>query len=214
VDRSLLNATVVGACALVWLIALAVGIWRVRHRRDRRGLILAVLALMGLLIVAVVYTGTELGAGVTAAIRERTTGPPATLIASWPGTGELHYRIGSRELVSKGENGRYSVQTGTLRLSSFTAFASAGTTPWEARTMLHEAPPLTLSPGQEQPLQVGPPYSARVEPERQLKRLALTVNDAGGHGTTISDAGSESPPGFEVLDKQGKVAWQGEFAYG
>jgi uncharacterized membrane protein len=66
VDRSLLNATVVGACALVWLIALAVGIRRVRHRRDRRGLILAVLALMGLLIVAVVYTGTELGAGVTA----------------------------------------------------------------------------------------------------------------------------------------------------
>jgi len=214
VDQSLLNTAVVAACALIWLVALAVGIWRVRHRRDRRGLILAVLILTALLVAIFLYTGTKFGAGVSAAIRERTIGPPATLIASWQGKGELHYRVGSRELVSNGENGRYTVQAGTLRLASFTAYAGTGATAWEAHTALYEAPPLTLGPDQEQPLQVGPPYSARVEPEPQLKRLALQVKDAGGHSTTISDVAGKSPPGLEVLDPQGKVVWQSKFAYG
>ncbi len=213
-NQSLVNSVVLAACGLVWLIALVVGLWRVRHRRDRRGLIVAVLALVALLFVVVFTTGTKYGAEVVAALRERMTGPPAVLVTSWQGEGELEYRLGSRELSSRSTDGRYTVQAGTLRLSSFTARAGTGENVWEARTMLYEAPSLTVTGGQEQPLEVGPPYTAKVESEKQFNRLSLKVTDVGGHSTNLSDADRSDAPGLEVLNKQGKVVWQGKFAYG
>ena len=213
-DETLLNAVVIGACALVWLAALVAGIWRVRHGRDRRGLILAVLALTALGVAVVMVTGTDLGKHLSTAPRDRVTGPSAVLVASWQGRGELHYRLGPRQLASRGEQGRYTVQSGSLRLSSFTAYAGQGPTAWEADTRLYEVPPLTLAPGQEQALQVGPPYLARVEADPQFRRVALKVTDVGGRSTSLSDARRTSPPALEIADARGRVVWQGKFAYG
>jgi len=214
VDQTVLSTVVVGACALVWLVALAVGIWRVRHRRDRRGLMLTVLAATALLIAVVVYTGTTYGTKISAAIHVRLVGPPAILVTSWQGRGELHYHIGSRTLSSTTQDGRFSVETGTLTLESYSAFGTAGATTWEGRTTLSNVKPLVLQPGQQQPLQVGPPYTARVEVGPQLKSLALKVKDAGGHDATVSDPGHHAPPSLEVLDARGQVVFQGKFSYG
>lgn len=213
-DESTISTGVVGACALVWLIALAVGIWRVRHRRDRRGLMLTVLAAAALLIAVVLYTGTTYGRSIASAVHERLAGPPATLVTSWQGRGELHYRIASRVLSSDATDGRFAVDAGTLTLESYSAFAQAGSTTWEARTMLYEEKPLTVAPGQQQELRVGPPYTASLDQSSGVGHLALKVKDAGGHDATISDSNRTSPPALELLDKHGKVVWQGKFAYG
>ncbi len=213
-DQNLTNTIIVGACGLAWLIALVVGVWRVRQRSDRRGLIRAALILAGLVAVLALYLGTETGAKLSARLHAAFTGPPATLVTSWQGPGDLEYRLGPRELVSHSTDGRHIVEAGTLRLSSFTARAGSGETRWEARTSLYELPPLTVAAGQEQPLKVGPPYTARIEYEAQLNRLALKITDVGGHSANIGDAEQTSPPQFEVRNQQGKVVWQGKFAYG
>lgn len=214
-NESLVNITVVAACLLVWLVALVVGIRRVRHGRDRRGILLALVLLLllvggGLAYVRYVAPPTAFG------IRDepRIKGTPATIVTTWTGRGELRYRAGGYAFTARTDNGRYAVQAGTLQLESFTARTGSVPNEWEARTTLHDMRPLSLAPGQEYPLQVGPPFTARVEQERQLKRLALKVKDVGGHDTSISDTARKSPPGLEVLDKRGKPVWSSKFAYG
>jgi hypothetical protein len=213
VDERLTNLIVIGACGLVWLVALIAGIWRVRYSRDRRGLILAVLALLGLLLLIVVGTGTQYGSKAASALRERLNGPPATLVTEWTGPGELCARVGSRSVTVESDDGRYELPAGTVQLDTFTAHGPAGATTSEARTQLR-GERMVLTAGQEHPLAVGPPYTARVESNARLRRLELKLRDARGRETTLSDTAGSSPPGFEVLDERGKVVWQGKFAYG
>ena len=67
-------------------------------------------------------------------------------------------------------------------------------------------------------LDVGPPFTASVQitpdgSDEVFFDLAMTGREGGTW--TVQKASAESaPPRFEVRDSDGKVVWQGDFAYG
>lgn len=223
------HLVLIGIFLVGWLLPLVIGIIELRRRHHVIGIVLTVVgalwampAIAGLLTVGLMTAGRRLAptdASVFDAGRAR--GPVATVVVPWKGRGELEYRSADHRWVSKSTDGRYAVPAGALVLSTFTAYSGPETPSWQAQTQLYQMGPLTTSAGQEQPLQVGPPYVASPR-SRAVSSMAprghpvfeLQVTDVGGHKTSISDPARKSPPSLQLVDKSGKVVWQSKFAYG
>jgi len=212
-----------GVFMLGWIIPLAIGIVQLRRRRAPAGIILTVVgalwavpAVAALVTAGAFYFGYGPSFGTHTFDPARHLGPRATIIIPWQGKGTLEFRWRSRQYLSESDNGQFAVPAGSLPLTNFTAYSSPDKTGWQARSTFDQRSQLSLAANEQHALAAGPPYTAQVKVQEAAGKayMSMDIKDAGGNVAGISDVARKSPPHFDVLDKAGKVVWQGKFEYG
>lgn len=215
--------------AVGWIVPLAAGVSRMRQNRGGKGLTVVGtiwgVGAAGLVVLAVVgfFGWRAVGQQTQATVFDSATYQGATATVSWPGgvSGELTLSdtdTRRRERVNVSD-GKGTMRTGTFQPVQYALKKQddAGVA-WEARGWITEVSTFTLAEGGTHELQLGPPYTAEVKVGKQRgDKTTLSLKLAGSAGETCSffKAGTRvPPPGFEIIDEEGEVAFSGKFEYG
>jgi hypothetical protein len=121
-------------------------------------------------------------------------------------------RLHVREGVAQAPVGDYKVDSYEISMKD-----KAGVT-WTASHYSSPSQGLEISAASAAHLNLGPPFTARVEVNESPgggTMLQFSLTGPGGESyVMMSGRGRPALPRFEVLDPSGQVVWQGRFEYG
>lgn len=136
----------------------------------------------------------------------------ATLSLLSPGPGESGIRLHAVKGVFHAPPGHYRVAKFEVQARDRDLLT------WTATSAFDDPPgrDITVTAGGQQQLDLGEPYTARVVPQMSGLQLSLDfkLTGKGGESVSLERHGSQVAPGFQVLDKAGKVLWSGQFEFG
>jgi hypothetical protein len=209
---------------LGWIAPLVVGIVKLRRRRG--GIVLTIIgAVWGLGALGMVGLGAFSYYQVSKFRHIEEFDPAAyhgemgTIVVSHKGQGSLllRERKADKQIRVAIDNGVAQAPAGEYEVVTYDAVAKDERgVKWTASCYYSKREPLSVAASSSQQLDAGPPFTAAVAVKERAKgKVSIDLGIAGRGGRQYSIMRQDgTAPGFEVLDKSGKVLWQGSFEYG
>lgn len=224
---SVVSTVIVVAVLLAWLVPLIAGVKLLNGPRRTSGIVLTVIgilwaipSLMGLVLGGMYWTGARSNFEIKDFIPGKSEAVLGIIHTSYRGAGRLVLRPQTGKSATRytSVDGTFQVPVGTYRVEEFAATATdAQGKRWEGVTAFPMRTPVVVSAQTPVEIKAGPPYKAQVKVEQfgPTQRLSLVLTDSA-NGTANLRKGMTTPPApsFQLCNKQGRVLYNGKFAYG